>query len=120
MLFDINKKFYVKNKDIIILERKNAIKEAIKNVLGINTYDVPMCDDIGANINYSQLKSISHSNAYDIVQKIDTAIKNIEYVDTVDVTFFYETSKQNIIIKVVTKDLTESIDMNINLSDWSL
>lgn len=119
-IFDLNKKFYIKNKDIVILERQNAIKEAINNVLGLNELDIPMSKDIGANINYAQLKSISHSTASDMVKKIDIAINGIEYVSDVDIKFYYETSTQNMTIKVKTKDLTENIDIDINLAEVSI
>jgi len=120
MLFDLSKKFYTDNKDIILLERQNAIKEAVTNILSLNELDIPMSTNIGANINYSQLKSINHSTASRMVDRIDKAIMNIDYVDSVDIKFFYESYTQNMIIKVKTKDLNEKIDIDINLVDWSI
>lgn len=116
MLIDLNKRFYIQNKDIILLDNINAIRETVKNILLLNEYDIPM-SDLGANINVYQLKTVNHPSGVDMVNRIDESIRNIDYVEDVDITFFYEGSNKEMTIKVKVRDLDESIDMSLNLSD---
>jgi len=118
-LFDFNKKFYTQNNDIILLEKQQAIQEAIKNTLGLNEFDIPMSDE-GANINYFQLKTVNHPEARLITKKIEEEILKIEYVESVDIEFFFKDTNKRINLKVQIRDTDELLDLSLNLAEIDL
>jgi Icc-related predicted phosphoesterase len=119
MLIDFSKKFYKQNNDLVVLKLKTAINETVKNILSLSKYDVPMCV-VGANIDFNLLKSITHSNAREIVNNIENAIYKIKYVKNVNIQFYYKNTEKNMTIKIDTEHLNESVEMNLELTNLGI
>jgi len=119
MIVDFNKKFYTHNKDIVMLNRINAIREAINNTLLLNELDIPM-SNAGCNIESYQLKSLNHPEANEMVTEIEEQIKLIEYVNDVEIKFYYKSTTKKMKILVMVDDLDEELELNISLIDLQL
>ena len=114
-IVDLNKKFYTYRKDLVVLEKVDAIREAIKNTLKLSESDIPF-NDVAANIDYSQLKLLTHFNATQIMNNIESALLKIDYVKSANIKFFYKTPEKNIKISVVLEDLNEGVIFDLDLA----
>ena len=115
IIVDLNKKFYSYRKDLVVLEKIDAVREAIKNCLLISESDIPM-NSVTANIDYSQLQYLTHYEASLLVSRIDKNLKKIDFVKSNNIKFHYKTKEKKLEIKVILEGINEDIIYNTNLS----
>ena len=115
VILDINKKFYTYKRDLVILEKIDAIKEAIENVVSLNNSDIPL-NSVAGDIDYSSLKYLNHYEASQIIKRLENALLQIDYIETVDIKFYYKLSNKKIEIKATLENVNEDVTFNLELS----
>lgn len=114
-IIDLNKKFYKSGMDLAVLQKIDAIREAIKNKLTLNENDIPLEEDV-CNIEYQQLKYLDHFNATKLIERVKFALETIDYVKTVKVVFNYESAEKKMQISFDLEDVNEDVIFNIDLA----
>ncbi len=113
-IIDLNKKFYSYRKDLILLEKTDAVKEAIKNCIKLSNLDIPF-NDVAANIDNYQLQYLTHYNATQLVKEIERNLLKIDFVEKVIINFHYKTKEKKIELKVKLKEVNQDVIYNLNL-----
>lgn len=114
-IIDLNKKFYSYQKDLVLLEKIDAIREAIKNTIAISESDIPM-NNISANIDYFQLQYLTHYNASQLVSSVELALKKIDFVKSAIIKFHYLTPEKKLEVKVTLENVNEDVVYNLDLA----
>lgn len=113
-IIDVNNKFYTYQKDLVLLEKIDAIREAINNVVLLNESDIPLNNTSG-NIDYSSLKYMNHFEASELITRLETAILKIDYIKSVDIKFYYKLDNKKIELSVVLDGINEDVTFNLDL-----